>query len=266
MELRNSHIVLTGAAGGIGAETARLLGARGARLALVDRSGEAVNALADEIVSRGGHAHALAADLLDPRGREAALAGARQALGEVDILINGAGLSSFRPFVEEVSENWERVVQLNMVVPMALARAVLPELTARGRGQIVNIGSTFGSIGFACFTAYSASKFGVRGFSEALRRELDGSGVGVTYIAPRAVKTTINTAAVYRMAEATRMKMDEPAWVAERIVRAIEEDRKDVYLGWPETLFVRVNALLPRFVDGALRAKRTAMMKFATQS
>ena len=71
---------------------------------------------------------------------------------------------------------------------MLLVRQLLPEMVARGDGRIVNVGSTFGSIGFAWFAAYSASKFGLRGFSEALRRELDGTGVTVTYVAPRAVK------------------------------------------------------------------------------
>jgi short-subunit dehydrogenase len=265
VKLQDSRILYTGAAGGIGAETARLLASRGARLALVDRPGAPLAALAEDIASRGGRAHALDADLLDPAARSAAIARARRVLGEIDILINGAGLLSFRPFGDEDPEQWERLMRLNLLVPMALTRALLPGMIERGRGRIVNIGSTFGSIGFACFSAYSASKFGLRGFSEALRRELDGRGVGVTYVAPRAVKTAINTEAVYRMAGATGMKMDEPAWVAERVVRAIEQDRKDVYLGWPESWFVRLNALLPRLVDAGLRTKSAAMTKFATE-
>lgn len=261
MQLHDTRILLTGAAGGIGAETARLLATKGARLVLVDRARDALAALAAEL-----GAQAVAADLLEAQGRHDAIAGARRHLGEIDILINGAGLLSFRPFADEDPAQWERVLRLNLLAPMALTRAVLPRMIARGHGRIVNIGSTFGSIGFSCFSAYSASKFGLRGFSEALRRELDASGVGVTYVAPRAVKTAINTQAVYRMAEATKMKMDEPAWVAARIVHAIESDAKDIYLGWPESLFVRVNALLPRLVDGALRAKNAVMLKFATES
>jgi short-subunit dehydrogenase len=136
-------------------------------------------------------------------------------------------------------------------------------MLARGTGKIVNIGSTFGSIGFAWFSAYSASKFALRGFSEALRRELADSGVTVAYIAPRAVKTKLNTAAVYQMAHATGMRMDAPSWVAGRVIRAIRHDRKDVYLGFPESLFVRVNTLLPRLVDMALRKQNRTMSTFA---
>jgi short-subunit dehydrogenase len=172
---------------------------------------------------------------------------------------------SFRPFAEEEPATLERLLQLNLVVPMLLARQVLPRLLAQGQGRIVNIGSTFGSIGFAWFAAYSASKFGLRGLSEALRRELEGTGVGVTYVAPRAVKTPLNTGAVYRMAEVTKMNMDDPEWVAERIVQAIESDAKDVYLGFPEKLFARLNGFLPRLIDGGLRKQNALMAPFARE-
>ena len=195
--------------------------------------------------------------------REQAVDALRDLLGGVDLLINCAGLLSFRPFAEEDPAVLERIVQLNLVTPMLLVRQLLPAMLERGSGRIVNVGSTFGSIGFAWFAAYSASKFGLRGFSESLRRELEGTGVGVTYVAPRAVKTSLNTGAVYRMAEATKMNMDEPAWVAAGIVAAIEEDAKDVYLGFPEKFFARLNSFLPRLVDGGLRKQNRVMEPFA---
>jgi len=136
---------------------------------------------------------------------------------------------------------------------MLLARAVLPTMLEQNSGQIVNIGSTFGSIGFAWFSAYSASKFALRGFSQALRRELAETGVGVSYIAPRAVKTAINSQAVYAMAAAVKMNMDEPDKVAEQIVKNIRKGEKERYLGFPESFFVRVNAIFPGLVDRAVR-------------
>ena len=123
--------------------------------------------------------------------------------------------------------------------------------------------SAAGLFGLPWHAAYSASKFGLRGFSEALRRELDGSGVGVTYVAPRAVRTKFNSEAVYRMAQATQMQMDEPEWVAQHIIAAIEQDAKDVYLGFPEKLFARLNGLLPRLIDGGLRRQTRVMAPFA---
>jgi short-subunit dehydrogenase len=139
---------------------------------------------------------------------------------------------------------------------------VLPQLLDRGHGAVLNIGSMFGSIAFAWFAGYSTSKFALRGFSEALRRELAGSGVNVLYAAPRALRTPINGPALERMAAATGMRMDAPAPIAERIVRALEQERKEVYLGFPEALFVRLNALLPRLVDGALRRQNRQMRLF----
>ena len=132
----------------------------------------------------------------------------------------------------------------------------------QGHGRIANIGSMFGSIGFPCFAAYSASKFAIRGFSQSLRRELAGTGVGVTYVSPRAVKTPFNPPVIHRMAELGMMNMDEPQWVAQKIVRAIEKRKNEVYLGFPESLFARINALLPRMVDGAIVKQVPTLIAF----
>ncbi len=265
MNLQNARILLTGAAGGIGQAVARELAGRGARLALVDRDGAALDRLAAGLGDTPGDALPIAADLLDPAGREGAVTTAVERLGGLDCLVNLAGLLSFRPFDEEEPARIERIVQLNTVVPMLLARACLPAMIARGSGLIVNVGSTFGSIGFAYFATYSASKGAVRAFSEALRRELAETGVRVAYIAPRAVRTPLNTGPVMRMAAAVGMSMDEPDWVAARIATAMERDRDEVYLGFPESLFVRLNALLPRLVDRALRKQNRTMAPFARE-
>ncbi len=262
MKLQNARILLTGAGGGIGSETAAQLAARGARVALLDRNSDTLN----RFVEQSDHKDRfipIAVDLLNPQARTSAVREAVKALGGLDLLINNAGLMSFRPFAEEDPVLLEQIMQLNTITPMLITRQVLPDMIDQGSGRVVNIGSTFGSIAFAWFSAYSASKFGLRGFSEALRRELDGSGVGVTYVAPRAVKTKLNSGAVYRMAEEVGMNMDEPQWVARRIVEAIKTDAKDRYLGFPESLFTRFNALLPRLVDGALRKQNRQMQAFA---
>jgi short-subunit dehydrogenase len=263
MKLRGNRVLLTGAGGGIGAALARQLAKKGARLVLFGRDSVELQPLAEELQHQGVEVTAVGVDLLNPVPRGQAVEQATQTLGGIDILINCAGTMSFRPFSEEDPATLERVVQLNLVVPMLLARQLMPGMLARNSGRIVNVGSTFGSIGFAWFAAYSASKFGLRGLSEALRRETEGTGVGVTYVAPRAVKTKFNTDAVYRMAETVKMKMDEPSWVATRIVDAIERDAKDVYLGFPERFFARLNSFLPRLVDAGLRKQNHAMAPFA---
>ncbi|MEJ2315946.1 MAG: SDR family oxidoreductase [Gammaproteobacteria bacterium] len=262
MQLKNAKVLLTGAAGGIGSEIATLLAGRGARVALLDRNLDALDAFVGQSAQRD-HFIPVAVDLLNAGERQRAVQDAVNKLGGLDLLINNAGLLSFRPFAEEDPAMLERIIQLNTITPMLITRQLLPMLIEQDRGRIVNIGSTFGSIGFAWFSAYSASKFGLRGFSEALRRELEGSGVGLTYVAPRAVKTRLNSGAIYRMAEAVKMNMDEPQWVARRIIEAIEHDARESYLGFPESLFTRINALLPRLVDGALRKQNLQMQPFA---
>ncbi len=265
MNLHDARILLTGAAGGIGQALARELASRGARLALVDRNGEALEALATALNDTPGAAFPVAADLLDPAGREGAVAAAREELGGLDCLVNLAGLLSFRPFEEEEEAVIERIVQLNTVVPMLLTRACLGAMVAQGSGLVVNVGSTFGSIGFAYFATYSASKGAMRAFSEALRRELADTGVRVAYIAPRAVRTPLNTGPVMRMAAAVKMNMDEPDQVANQIAAAMAKGRDEVYLGFPESLFVRINALFPRLVDRALRKQNRTMAPFARE-
>ena len=263
MNIKNSKVILTGAGGGIGSEIALQLAADGADIALLDRNKEALEKLAGKIRAKGREAIPLTVDLLNAESRSLALKQITEEFGHIDILINAAGLMSYRPFSEEDPAMLERIIQLNTIVPMMLTRALLPEMKERRSGKIVNIGSTFGSIAFAWFSAYSASKFALRGFSEALRRELAGSGVTVSYIAPRAVKTKLNTEAVYQMAQATKMNMDTPEWVAKRVVESIKHDRKEVYLGFPESLFVRINSLLPRLVDLALRKQNHVMSTYA---
>jgi len=264
MNLKDKRILLTGASGGIGRHLALELAAQGARLALVGRRSDALQALADEIRSAGNpDACPVVADLATAEGRHEALEQARKGLGGIDLLINNAGVVDFHDFSVQDPAMIERIFQTNLMAPVQLTRTLLPELLEQGQGRIVNIGSTFGSIGFAYFAAYSSSKFALRGFSEALRRELGGSGVNVSYFAPRAVKTAANSEAHYRMAEATKMNMDKPQDVARFIVRSIVKDKAVAYFGWPEKLFVRINALLPGLVDGALRKQNRIMARFA---
>ena len=263
MNLKQTRVILTGANGGIGAATAKELARAGAALLLVGQPAESLQALASELRAAGAVAWALPAELTQDAERQRIVEQARRLLGGVDILINNAGVLDFTPFEAEDPRAIERLLQINVVAPIALTRAVLPHLMAQGRGRIVNIGSTFGSIGFPYFAAYSASKFALRGFSEALRRELDGSGVGLTYIAPRATRTPLNTSAVNRMNEALKVAMDSPATVGAAIVRAIADDRKDVYIGQPEGFFVRLNNLFPRLVDAALRKDNGRRREYA---
>lgn len=266
MNIQGSTILVTGASGGIGGAIARQLAERGASLILVNRDAARLETFARELTRHGGEITPLAADLGVPGEPARLVETALKRSGRIDILINCAGVQNFGFFAQEAEADIATLFQINTVAPIALTRAVLPHMLQRGSGRIVNLGSIFGSIGFPCFASYSASKFALRGFSEALRRELSGSGVGVTYVAPRFTRTAFNRSAVMRMANALKMNQDDPHSVAAQVIATIERNERERYLGWPEKFFVRLNAILPRLVDPSLIKQAGLMRPYASES
>jgi len=248
--LDRKSVLITGASGGLGALVASQLVAEGAHVVALGRSRPAT---VDGFLRH---------DLSTPEGIEAAAQAVQG--GRWDILINLAGVQHFGPLEAEDPTELLSGYLVNLVAPVRLSQAVAPMMKARGSGQIVNIGSIFGSINFAHFATYSSAKAGLRGFSQALRRELAGTGVDVTYVAPRAVRTAMVSERVLEFAKLTQMRIDPPGATARHIVSAIRARRRDVYLGFPEAFFVRLNAVLPSLVDRALSANdRKAAQLFA---
>jgi len=250
MSFEGKEILLTGGAGGLGGLISRLITAEGGRVTVLDRTEPA------------GGLRFMRQDLSTPEGIEAAAEAV--AARDWDIIVNLAGIQHFGPLELQSPGHLMASYLVNLVAPVRLTQAALPRMKARKSGQIVNVGSIFGSINFAHFVTYSSAKAGLRGFSQALRRELSGSGIAVTYVAPRAVRTALNTSAVLEFAKLTHMNMDEPQLIAERIVDAIRARKRDAYFGFPEAIFVRLNAIFPGLVDRALSANdRKAARLFA---
>lgn len=252
MKLAGSRILLTGASGGIGRCLALELCQRGARLALVGRNRDRLGALVRDIEAAGGAAATFEFDLERPDGHAGLVERAAGALGGIDALINNAGQSRFGAFAGEDEAALRELIAVNVTAPLLLARAALPHLMAGSGGCIVNVGSVLGAIGFPHFAAYSASKFALRGFSEALRRELADTGVKVLYVAPRTTATAMNGPAVRALMKQTGQPMDPPEKVARAIADALATGREEVTIGFAERFFARLNGLLPRFVDGPL--------------
>jgi len=241
MRFDGESVVITGGSGELGGRIAARLVEEGAEVAVLDR----------QAPTQAG-VRFVGCDLSTPGGADAAAV--ELARLPCDRLIHLAGIQYFGPAEAEPAQQLERTLNINLLAPMRLSQAVVPAMRRRGRGQIAFVGSIFGSINFAHFASYSSSKAGLRAYSQALRRELAGTGVDITYVAPRAVKTGFNSAKVLQFAALTRMAMDNPDRVAGRIVDAVAARRGDVYLGFPEALFVRLNAIAPRLVDRALAA------------
>jgi short-subunit dehydrogenase len=264
MDLRSQRTVVTGAGGGIGRALTAELAAGGARLCLLESNQESAEGLRRDLGGRGASPLVFVCDISSTEQREAAWQGIEQEWGGVDVLINLAGLLGFERFQDSDPARVSRVIQVNLEAPIQLTRMVLPGMVARGHGRIVNVGSMFGSIGFPLFATYSATKFALRGFSQALRRELVGTGVGVTYVSPRAVRTPLNPPVIHEMAARGLMHMDEAEPVAHAIVEAIARDRKEAYIGFPESLFARINAFLPGVVDRALTKQVPTLASYAS--
>ncbi|MCB1685367.1 MAG: SDR family oxidoreductase [Pseudomonadales bacterium] len=252
--------VLTGAAGGIGRELARELTGRGAKLVISGRRGNALSDLRTGLPA-GSVAAAVAGDLRDEKVR-AELAATASAAGAT-VLVNLSGANAFGMLERQTSDDIAELIETNLVAPMQLTRLLLPHLLAQQVASIVNVGSVLGEIGHPGYTAYCASKFGLRGFSEALRRELADTSVTVQYLGPRTTRTTMNDAAAVQMNEMLGNSVDEPAEVAKWIADAMAEGRLRGNFGWPERFFCRINALLPGVVDGAIAGKLAVVKRFA---
>lgn len=255
MRLNGKVALVTGAGSGIGAALAVELSRRGARPILLGRTRKTLERTRASLADPA-NAEILCADLADAGARAEV---ARQ-IGALDILVNNAGVVAAAPLLQQSDDDWRQMLEVNLLAPMSLTRALLPKLAA-ANGRVVNVGSMFGDIAFPFFAAYSATKFGLRGWSEGLRREVAELGVGVTYCAPRGTRTPA-AAGFADYAAAFAMRLDPPEAVARAIADAIEDEARDVYPAGPERVFLLIQRLFPARIDRALRAQ----VKKATKS
>jgi short-subunit dehydrogenase len=263
MKLEARRVLLTGATGGIGRVIARRLLEEGAHVLLVGRDEEALGSLVRAFAFAGDRVHAHVADLTQRMARAALCDVARQWHGGIDVLINNAGLNPFSMYEDLTPEQIDQCLAVNVQAPMHLCRDLLPSLKSRESAAIVNVGSVYGSIGFPGYVVYSATKFALRGFSEALRRELADSRVMVKYLAPRATRTAMNSSAVEEMNSRLEVAMDPPERVARELIGLLKGRRNSAVVGWPEKVFVKVNAVLPGIVDRAVRGQLPIVRAFA---
>ncbi|QEI06552.1 SDR family oxidoreductase [Pigmentiphaga aceris] len=260
MKLSQTSVVLTGASGGIGSATARLLIHEGAKVLLVGRSKDKLMKLASELgagASDRSRLDALVVDITTDAGR-AAIRDVAQARN-VNVLINNAGVPGFGPSIELSSVDAQAMVNTNLLAPMLLTSCLLPQLMKQPRAQVINVGSTLARIGVPGFAAYGATKAGLRAFSESLRRELAETSVKVQYFAPRAVDTQFNDARATTFNTVTGSRTDSVDKVAAAIIEMIRSERIERGIGWIEQLAARLNALCPGAMDGAFTKHRHAL-------
>ncbi len=261
MQLNQARILLTGASGGLGTTLAQSLADAGAALLLCGRDLVGVEAI--NLPEYCEH-QLVAADLTQTSGIENTVAAA-QKFG-VNVLINNAGVSAFGLLEQQAWMDVERILSTNLGAPVRLTQALLPWLQARPEAAVVNIGSTFGSIPFAGFTAYSAAKAGLRGFSQALRRELADSTVRVMHICPRAIDTPINSPVVKALNKALGSATDSPEDVAQHVLNVLSGNINESHIGFPERFFAWLNGFAPGLVDQGLKGKLATIKQYASKA
>ncbi|MCW8995482.1 MAG: SDR family oxidoreductase [Psychromonas sp.] len=252
-----ARCLLTGASGGIGSAIAQVLAQQGYSVVLQGRDKERLQALKAQLA--GEHSIVIG-DLTCTQDRTRILENAFSG-GHIDLLVNGAGISDFSDFKALSQLRIEQLIHVNLTSPILLTQAYLQKIGDK-KATIINIGSALGAIGFPGFDVYCASKFGLRGFSESLSRELADSAVRVAYFAPRTTQTEINSNEVITMNRALGSKVDSADFVAREFIKLLNSQSRRKTVGWPEKLFARINGCLPEVVDKALKGKLKTVKKF----
>ena len=194
---------MTGAGRGIGRAIALDLAAAGANVGLAARTRAEIDAVALEAGASGVKAVALPVDVADPASVRALFRDARAALGDLDILVNGAGVAPTAPLVKTTDEQWRQAIEVNLSGAFYCLREALPSMTARGWGRVVNIASIAGKTGAPYIAAYAASKHGLLGLTKVAALEVAARGVTVNAVCPGYVDTPMTEESVRRIVEKT---------------------------------------------------------------
>ena len=252
MVLRGRLAVVTGASSGIGAATARALGREGARVVLMARGADALEREAQAVRDAGGEAHPLCVDVGDHEAVAAAAERVLEGLGVPDVIVNNAGAGRFL-FIDETDA--EELVQMTAVPYFAaffVTRAFIEPMLARGTGTILMVNTPASVIPWPGALGYASARFALRGFTQALRQDLRGTGLQVSSVTPGKVTSSYferNPGAEDRIPSVERLVPAlSPEQVADHIVRALRRDAKDVYVPFA----LRATMLFARLAPGAL--------------
>jgi short-subunit dehydrogenase len=235
--------IVTGASAGIGAATASELARRGSHVVLAARRADGLEAQARSIAGGGGEALAIPTDISDGEQVEHLVARTQEAFGQVDVLVNNAGIGWTKLLVKSTADEIRQIVDINLTGAILMTRAVLPGMLERGSGAIVNVSSVCGRV--AVEPLYSATKYGIRGFSLSLRRQLAGTDVSVSLVSPGNIRTD--------MTKDIDEPMAEPEVVAEAIANLIKRPRREAIVPGKHHAVVWLEQGLPGLADLAYR-------------
>ena len=191
MKLNGKVAFITGAAGGIGKAIALVFAAEGASVAVCDIDEIGARKTVEEITTVGGKACAACGDVSSRQDVERMVQQCVQEIGPIDILVNCAGISEIRPFLETTDQQWDRTIRINLKSMFLTCQAVLPEMQKRKQGVIINLSSQSGKRGASWYADYCASKFGIIGMTQSLAQEFAADGIRVNAICPGIVQTNL---------------------------------------------------------------------------
>lgn len=259
MKATDARVLLTGANGGIGQAVAATLAGAGASVMLAGRSPARLAAQ-----SRALQQHRPGAQVdwheVDLQQATSINTLSTQAAGwNCNVLVHCAGVAEFGRFDATGVDRMSQVLHTNLLAPMVLTQSLLPHLRAQPHAQVICVGSVLGAIGLPGYSVYCASKFGLRGFAQALRRELADTAVRVQYLGPRSTRTAFNSEQVADYNRATGTAMDTPERVAQALLQMLEAGTAERFLGFPERIAARINGLVPVLLDGAFNKHRASL-------
>jgi short-subunit dehydrogenase len=258
-DLHGRRILITGASSGIGRALAQQLAPLGAKLVLAARSEDKLKALADELTSRDreGAVLIVPADITKEEDRQRLLEKTSAHLGGLDVLINNAGIASWAHFADSNEEILRQIMEVNFFAPAELIRKAIPILVNGTKPAIVNVSSMCGRRAMPAWSEYSASKYALCGLTEALRGELARFDIDILLIVPGLTKSEFSQHFLRSEGKA-KIEYDKgmpPADVAARIIRGLQKNKTETWIGRDTQWMLRVNRWLPRFVDYMLARK-----------
>lgn len=248
--LEGKVVIITGASSGIGRSLAFSFARRGARVVLVARRAERLEAVRREIEPYTDAVLVLPADVSQEQDLKQIIDQTLATFGRIDILVNNAGASHGGWLQEQDPERIDHLLRVNLWAAIRLTQLALPHMLQHHHGYVMNIGSGLGRSAAPLFTAYVASKYGLAGFTDALRRELDGSGVRVTLVLPGWTQTDMITPQIAEVAQRYGFTVEHPDFVAERAIMALVHGKQEIVLGGRMS---QLGVWLERYAPGVLR-------------
>ncbi len=257
VSLKNKVVLITGASSGFGSDAARLFAREGCKVVLTARRLDRLQSLAAEIQSAGGEALAVPADVGERAEVDVMVQTALDLYGRIDILFNNAGYGAVNWFENLKPErDIESLIQVNLIGTMLVTRAVLPHMLERGAGHIINMASVGGLIAAPTITTYSASKWGLRAFTDALRREVSHLGIKVSGIYPGPAITEFGQKLERTKSRDAIKRIKYPhltsEYVAQRIVEVAKRPRRTLVIPWWFRVITMFDTLFPVAVDWIL--------------